>query len=180
MKTATTTTATGTFQVEATYTEGAVTIWNSTNYSDASGKYLTSDATATAVSTVQANGETWYKLANGGYVPARFAAKLALRKLRLSHNQPKLLPLRLRLRPRLPHLQRRRHQLLIPRIQRLVPLLKIQLQQLLLQLLPPRPLVLRLQLAPPQLRKPLRHLPRRLKPLRHQLLVQPLPLRPNL
>lgn len=75
VKTATTTTATGTFQVEATYTEGAVTIWNSTNYSDASGKYLTSDATATAVSTVQANGETWYKLANGGYVPARFAAK---------------------------------------------------------------------------------------------------------
>ena len=75
VKTAATTTATGTFQVEATYTEGAVTIWNSTNYSDASGKYLTSDATATAVSTVQANGETWYKLANGGYVPARFAAK---------------------------------------------------------------------------------------------------------
>ncbi|WP_125710615.1 C40 family peptidase [Lacticaseibacillus porcinae] len=75
VKTAATTTATGTFQVEATYTEGAVTIWNSTNYSDASGKYLTTDATATAVSTVQANGETWYKLANGGYVPARFAAK---------------------------------------------------------------------------------------------------------
>lgn len=75
VKTAATTTATGTFQVEATYTEGAVTIWNSTNYSDASGKYLTSDATATVVSTVQANGETWYKLANGGYVPARFAAK---------------------------------------------------------------------------------------------------------
>ena len=75
VKTPSTTTATGTFQVEATYTEGAVTIWNSTNYSDASGKYLTSDASATAVSTVQANGETWYKLSNGGYVPARFAAK---------------------------------------------------------------------------------------------------------
>lgn len=75
VKTAATTTTTGTFQIEATYTEGAVTIWNSTNYSSASGKYLTADATATVVSTVQANGETWYKLANGGYVPARFAAK---------------------------------------------------------------------------------------------------------
>ncbi|WP_461213765.1 C40 family peptidase [Lacticaseibacillus sp. GG6-2] len=71
---ATATTA-DTFAVQATYTEGAVTIWNGTNYTSASGKYLTTDSNLTAVATVQANGETWYKLSDGGYVPARFAAK---------------------------------------------------------------------------------------------------------
>ncbi len=70
-----TTTNTNTFAVQATYTEGAVTIWNSTSYTSASGKYLTADSNMTAVATVQANGETWYKLSNGGYVPARYAAK---------------------------------------------------------------------------------------------------------
>lgn len=71
-----TTTAAASFAVQATYTEGAVTIWNGTNYTSASGKYLTTDSNVTAVATVQANGETWYKLSDGGYVPARFAAKV--------------------------------------------------------------------------------------------------------
>ncbi|WP_390407235.1 C40 family peptidase [Lacticaseibacillus jixiensis] len=75
---ATTTTATASvadsFDVAATYTEGAVTIWNNTNYASASGRYMTATSNLKAVATVQANGETWYKLADGGYVPARFSA----------------------------------------------------------------------------------------------------------
>ncbi|MCI1987205.1 MAG: C40 family peptidase [Lactobacillus sp.] len=72
-KTAPTATA-KTFAVHATYTEGAVTIWNGTSYSNPSGRYLTTAKNITAVATVQANGETWYRLSDGGYVPARFAA----------------------------------------------------------------------------------------------------------
>lgn len=79
--TKTDTTATAkTFAVQATYTTGAVTIWNETSYAHPSGRYLTTDQNATAVATVQANGETWYRLSNGGYVPARFAAPAGAQK----------------------------------------------------------------------------------------------------
>lgn len=72
--TKTTASTAASFDVAATYTEGAVTIWNNTNYTSASGRYMTATSNLKAVATVQANGETWYKLANGGYVPARFTA----------------------------------------------------------------------------------------------------------
>lgn len=58
-----------------TYTSGAVTIWNGTNYTSPSGQYLTTDdSNVTAVASTTVGGETWYRLSNGGYVPARFVA----------------------------------------------------------------------------------------------------------
>ncbi|RNE28038.1 cell wall hydrolase P75 [Lacticaseibacillus paracasei] len=52
----------------------AVTVWATPAYSQATGQYLEGNQTLTAVAQLQANGETWYRLANGGYVPERFAS----------------------------------------------------------------------------------------------------------
>ena len=52
----------------------AVTVWATPAYSQATGQYLEGNQTLTAVARLQANGETWYRLANGGYVPERFAS----------------------------------------------------------------------------------------------------------
>lgn len=52
----------------------AVTVWTTPAYTHATGQYLEGSQTLTAVAQQQANGETWYRLANGGYVPARFVS----------------------------------------------------------------------------------------------------------
>ena len=51
-----------------------VTVWTTPAYTHATGQYLEGSQTLTAVAQQQANGETWYRLANGGYVPARFVS----------------------------------------------------------------------------------------------------------
>ncbi|KRK74073.1 C40 family peptidase [Lacticaseibacillus nasuensis] len=56
------------------YTKSAVTVWADPSYANPTGDYLTTDDTnITAVSKETVNGEVWYKLSNGGYVPARYA-----------------------------------------------------------------------------------------------------------
>ncbi|MFD1430093.1 C40 family peptidase [Lacticaseibacillus mingshuiensis] len=67
-------TATSTTKLTISYTGGAVTVWASAGYSTPNGSYLTNGTTVTATGKVTASGETWYKLSNGGYVPARFVS----------------------------------------------------------------------------------------------------------
>ena len=52
----------------------AVTVWATPAYGRATGQYLEGQQSVTAVAQQQANGETWYQLSNGGYVPARFVS----------------------------------------------------------------------------------------------------------
>ena len=61
-----------TTQLKVTYNGGAVTVWSTAAYARGLGRYLTNGQTVSAVSSQQSGGETWYKLANGGYVPSRF------------------------------------------------------------------------------------------------------------
>ncbi|WP_164512098.1 C40 family peptidase [Lacticaseibacillus daqingensis] len=63
----------GNFNLTVTYQGGATTVWTGTSYSAPTGRYLTTGQTVSAVAKTVSGGETWYKLSNGGYVPARFA-----------------------------------------------------------------------------------------------------------
>ena len=67
-------TQTATIQLYVKNIGSAVTVWATPAYSQATGQYLEGNQTLTAVAQLQANGETWYRLANGGYVPERFAS----------------------------------------------------------------------------------------------------------
>lgn len=51
-----------------------MTVWATPAYGRATGQYLEGQQSVTAVAQQQANGETWYQLSNGGYVPARFVS----------------------------------------------------------------------------------------------------------
>ncbi|RXT58050.1 cell wall hydrolase P75 [Lacticaseibacillus chiayiensis] len=52
----------------------AVTVWATPAYGHATGQYLEGRQSVTAAAQQQVNGETWYQLANGGYVPSRFVS----------------------------------------------------------------------------------------------------------
>ena len=66
-----------TTQLKVTYSGGAVTVWATASYSKGTGQYLTTGQTVSAVSAQTSGGETWYKLANGGFVPSRFVQKVS-------------------------------------------------------------------------------------------------------
>ena len=65
----------GSYTLTVTYEGGATTVWASTHYQTATGRYLTAGQQVTAVAKTTSNGETWYRLSSGGYVPARFTSE---------------------------------------------------------------------------------------------------------
>ncbi|KRN21988.1 cell surface protein [Lacticaseibacillus camelliae DSM 22697 = JCM 13995] len=65
----------GQYKLTVTYVGGATTVWASTHYQTPTGRYLATGQQVTAVAKTTSNGETWYRLSTGGYVPARFASE---------------------------------------------------------------------------------------------------------
>lgn len=57
----------------ANYDQGATTVWQGVNFLNVKG-YLASGNQASYVATQQANGHTWYQLANGGWVLDSFVS----------------------------------------------------------------------------------------------------------
>lgn len=68
-------TQSGQYTLTVTYVGGATTVWASTHYQTPTGRYLTTGQQVSAVAKTTSNGETWYRLSSGGYVPARFASE---------------------------------------------------------------------------------------------------------
>lgn len=74
-KNASTDSQAGQYTLTVTYAGGATTVWAATHYETPTGRYLTAGQTVSAVAKTTSNGETWYRLSSGGYVPARFASE---------------------------------------------------------------------------------------------------------
>ena len=61
--------------VRVAYADGATTVWATPTYTAPTGRYLTYGQTEGVTKTQTVNGETWYQLANGGWMPARFTGE---------------------------------------------------------------------------------------------------------
>ena len=61
--------------VRVAYADGATTVWSTPTYTAPTGRYLTYGQTEGVTKTQTVNGETWYQLANGGWMPARFTGE---------------------------------------------------------------------------------------------------------
>lgn len=57
------------------YAEGATTVWSTPTYTAPTGRYLTYGQTEGITKTQTVAGETWYQLANGGWIPARYTGQ---------------------------------------------------------------------------------------------------------